>query len=81
MYSQVPIDDLPWRPFPSCLDFEMAEFILDAGLNNQMTDRLISLVGCCTSGVENFTIQDHKQLTKYWDLASAKSVKVIVIAK
>ena len=77
MYSQVPIDDLPWRPFPSHLDFEMTEFILDAGLNNQMMDRLISLVERCTNGVEMFTIRNHKQLIKYWDL----SVKVIVIAK
>ena len=77
----MPIDDLPWRPFTTRLDFEMAEFILDASLNNQMMDRLISLVERCTSGAEKFTIRDHKQLTKYWDLASSKSVKVIVIEK
>ena len=58
-------DELPWRPFASQIDFEMAEFVLEAGLDNGMTDRLISLITWCISGEEMFPIKDHRQLSKY----------------
>ena len=39
-----PPDDEPWRPFHSREDFEFAELVRDAALNQTQIDRLIKLV-------------------------------------
>ena len=41
-----------WKPFQTCLDFEFAELVLDAGLNNQQADKLIKLFHHCINNRE-----------------------------
>ncbi|KAG2111908.1 uncharacterized protein F5147DRAFT_771481 [Suillus discolor] len=38
-----PPDGHPWHPLKSCLEFKIAKIILEVGLNNKQTDRLIKL--------------------------------------
>ena len=77
-HSSTPPSTQPWQPFQSLLDFETAELILEAGLNKNQTNRLLSLIARCMKGEEKFTIKNEKQLSKYWELASSKCVKVFV---
>lgn len=74
--SAAPPNEHPWEPFQSLLDFEMAELILEAGLNKNQTNRLLSLIDRCVGGKEKFSIKNENQLSQYWDLASPKCVKV-----
>ncbi|KAJ7078038.1 hypothetical protein B0H15DRAFT_789221 [Mycena belliarum] len=69
-----PIDDQPWRPFRSQLDFEVAEFCENNMLNKDSTESLISLIWRCTRDPTQFTLVDQHELDKLWDLASHKCV-------
>ena len=71
-----PLNEKPWMPFQTRLDFEIAELILDSALNKEQTNRLISLLNRCAGPAETFTVRSHSELVKYWDLASNKCVKV-----
>ncbi|KAJ7708065.1 hypothetical protein B0H17DRAFT_1156022 [Mycena rosella] len=51
-----PVDDQPWRPFRSQLDFEVAEFCENNMLNKDSTETLISLIRRCGSNPTEFTL-------------------------
>lgn len=40
----------PWAPFPTKLDFEVAKWMLDAGLNKPLVERGIALFKRCQAG-------------------------------
>lgn len=67
----------PWRPFQSCLEFELAELALEAGLNNHKTDQLIKLCHCCIVGKEKFSFKTHKDIHVKWEAASVRVTKVV----
>jgi hypothetical protein len=74
---EAPSNSEPWRPFHSRLEFEVAELALEAGLNNEQTDRLIKICHRCAVGKENFTFKNHKDIHVKWEAASFRVTKVI----
>jgi len=64
-----PTAEQPWHPFRSRLDFEIAELALNAHLSKADTERLLSIIQRCIQDPEQFTLQGHKDITEYWDLA------------
>lgn len=68
----------PWGPFQSRLEFEVAELALEAGLNNEQTDRLIQICHRCSSGKDKFTFRNHKDIHGKWEAASHRITKVIL---
>ena len=65
-----PPDDEPWRPFRSREDFEFAELIHDAALNQPQIDRLIKLIRRCQDTPGSFTLRNHKDLKDLQENAS-----------
>lgn len=74
--TEPPVNMCPWTPFRTRLDFEMAEFILDAALNERQTKTLFSLLDRVAGKYEEFTITNHDDLKNMWKLASKKCVEV-----
>ncbi|KIM41796.1 hypothetical protein M413DRAFT_71191, partial [Hebeloma cylindrosporum] len=64
--TPIPIDPQPWKPFRTRLDFEFAEFMLDAHLNESQSASLISLVQNCISDPAAFTFKDGQDLKRCW---------------
>ncbi|KAG1845755.1 hypothetical protein C8R48DRAFT_549782, partial [Suillus tomentosus] len=52
--------------------YEGAQIALEAALNNEQTDRLITLCHRCATGKEKFTFKNHKDVHKKWDVASQR---------
>ncbi|KAJ7715035.1 hypothetical protein DFH07DRAFT_785677 [Mycena maculata] len=67
-----PTQEKPWVPFRTRLDFEVSEFAQENMLNRRATDRLISLIRHCAANPDDFTITNHADMNKQWDLASKK---------
>ncbi|THU80412.1 hypothetical protein K435DRAFT_695754, partial [Dendrothele bispora CBS 962.96] len=65
-----PSDFRPWRPFQTRLDYEVSEFSLRAGLNENLTKELIDLLLKCSSQPQDLTIRTPAEIQKLWDLAS-----------
>jgi len=66
-----PIDPEPWKPFCSLLDFEFAEFMLEAHLNDSQCATLLSLVKCTNEDPKAFTFSNTKDLKECWKHARA----------
>jgi len=64
-----PTAEQPWLPFCSRLDFEIAELALNAHLSKADTEHLLSIIQRCIQDPEQFTLQGHKDIAEYWDLA------------
>ncbi|KAF8802171.1 hypothetical protein BYT27DRAFT_7113291, partial [Phlegmacium glaucopus] len=64
--APLPIDPQPWKPFRTRLDFEFAEFMLDAHLNESQSASLISLVRNCIADPAAFTFTDGQDLKRCW---------------
>jgi len=64
-----PTAEKPWHPFRSRLDFEIAELALNAHLSKADTEHLLSIIQRCIQNPEQFTLQGHKDIAEYWDLA------------
>ncbi|KAG1761725.1 hypothetical protein EDD22DRAFT_619601 [Suillus occidentalis] len=63
-------DPIPWQPFRTRMDFEVAELAHDAGLSHEQLDRLIRLIH--RSRTELFTLKNRKDVRDMWDAASFK---------
>ncbi|KAK0229274.1 hypothetical protein EDD85DRAFT_957670 [Armillaria nabsnona] len=66
--SKVDFDDLPWHPFESKIDFELAEFILQAALNEGEIDGLLKNI--VQRGGELPSFQNHRELIALWEKAA-----------
>jgi hypothetical protein len=66
-----------FSPYAHQLDFEIAEFALDAQLNEHLIDRLIALMRKAEDGKEVMTFSNAKALKRVMSLASTKLCKVI----
>ncbi|KAF9044107.1 hypothetical protein BJ165DRAFT_1594751 [Panaeolus papilionaceus] len=68
------VDERPWRPFRTRLDFEVAELMLNAHMNSRQIDTTISLIqdaiGESTSSTQ-FTLTSRNDLNRIWDHALA----------
>ncbi|OBZ74321.1 hypothetical protein A0H81_05715 [Grifola frondosa] len=62
----------PWQPFRTRLDYEFGEIAQEAALNQKQTDALIRLFHKCASGQDSFTLSNHAELQKTWELAKHK---------
>jgi hypothetical protein len=69
----------PWKPFRSRLDFEFAEFSLDAALNKEQTNTLIRLVRKALQQPDDFTLASHGELNNMWQEASIASIPVGIL--
>ncbi|KAJ7471600.1 hypothetical protein B0H11DRAFT_2158977 [Mycena galericulata] len=67
-----PTEEEPWLPFRTRLDFEVSEFAQENMLNRKATDKLISLIRRCAANPTDFTVQNHADMNKQWDLASKR---------
>jgi hypothetical protein len=68
----------PWKPFQFCLDFEVAELVLEAALNRSQADRLIKLINHAAENndFDPFTLKSGSNMNKCWDGASMLCIKV-----
>lgn len=57
---------LPWSPFRTRIDFEIADLVHDLAMSKAQTDTFLSLLRRCSSG-EAVKIKSHKDLAKKWD--------------
>lgn len=70
--SDINTQNRPWRPFPTRLDFELAEVMLDGHLNSHQIERVISIVHQVTPTPDNsgrFTLKNASDLSHIWDYA------------
>lgn len=60
---------LPWRPFRSRLDFELAELMQGANLNRGEIEILLGIINRIIDAPSQFSITSFTDLTKAWTLA------------
>ncbi|KAH9850401.1 hypothetical protein C2E23DRAFT_735177 [Lenzites betulinus] len=60
----------PWEPFRSRIDFEFAQFALEAALNNNQIDRLLKLIGTISTTPSDFSFKNAGDVKGAWDVAS-----------
>ena len=68
--AYIPVDNEPWRPFASRIDFEFAEFTANAHLSRPQVDDLLKIVHRIASGGSGFTLQSYTDLDNVWEKAS-----------
>jgi hypothetical protein len=77
----------PWRPFPTRIDFELAEVMLDSHMSASHIDRTISLFRQALPNPDDsdvFTLTDSSELARMWDIARASrgnGVSLITITR
>ncbi|KAH6876650.1 hypothetical protein BKA70DRAFT_1032984, partial [Coprinopsis sp. MPI-PUGE-AT-0042] len=60
----------PWAPFVKRLDFEVAEFMRDAGLNRRQMNCLLTLINNVRQQPKEFTLVDAKHVREMWKIAA-----------
>jgi hypothetical protein len=72
----------PWMPFKTRLDFEVLEFAMELGFNNQQLKTYISLfhrvISAAGNTEERFTVRNSKEANNLWALASVRRVGVSI---
>ncbi|KAI0649456.1 hypothetical protein C8Q79DRAFT_999221 [Trametes meyenii] len=67
------LSDRPWEPFQSQLDFEFAEFTLNAALNQGQIDILLKLVDRIAVNRTDFSFRSYGDVKGAWEAASHMS--------
>ncbi|KAG6377901.1 hypothetical protein JVT61DRAFT_14690 [Boletus reticuloceps] len=67
---------VPWSPFRSRLDFEVAELALHAALSKDETDQLVNLIRRAMGGQEAFMLTGDKEIHEIWESASHRYTQV-----
>lgn len=62
-------NQVPWKPFRTRIDFELAELMLDARMNTKQSASLLSLIHRCVKDPESFTIKNTNDLKDTWNHA------------
>lgn len=75
-----PPDEEPWLPFRSREDFEFAEIVNDAALNQGQTKRLIALIQRCQKAPGSFTLRGLDDLKNSLESASKLLTPVIIVS-
>ena len=65
-----PPDEKPWLPFNSKEDFEFAEIIHKAGMNQSQANALIKLIHHCQKNPSSFTLEGCDGVGGTWGTAS-----------
>lgn len=73
-------DRLPWRPFRSRLDFELAEHMQGTNLNKGEIEALLGIINRIIETPHQFTITNFADLTKAWTLARNINIATGVIS-
>ncbi|KAI0693261.1 hypothetical protein BC835DRAFT_1416000 [Cytidiella melzeri] len=60
----------PWKPFKTCLDFQLAEFTQKASLNKQLINSLFKLVKDIVSKLTNLTLKSADNVNRVWESAT-----------
>jgi hypothetical protein len=63
------INAKPWKPFHTCLDFEIAELMLESHLNSVQSTALLSLIRKAIAQPDDFTLSSTDDLEKVWTAA------------
>ena len=63
-------DEEPWLPFQSREEFEFAEIVHDAAMNQGQINALIKLIHNCQAKPGSFTLGSCDELKSYWETAS-----------
>ena len=74
-----PLDAEPWRPFRSREDFEFADLVHDATLNQTQIKRFIKLIKRCQDVPGSFTLQSYSDLKDSLDNASKLLTPVTIL--
>jgi len=59
----------PWHPFTTRTDFELAELMLDAHLNENQCNTLLKIVNSVAPQSKELTISTTQHLSSTWDFA------------
>jgi len=70
-----PLTKAPWAPFQSRIDFDVADFALQARLNKNLTTILLGLIKRITKG-ERTSFKGYKDVCDAWEVASHISTAV-----
>ena len=66
-----------WRPFFKTRDdFMFVELLLEVGMTNDQSDRLIKLIKRCLDGEGSLTLTNHSDIRGAWECASAQLTAV-----
>ena len=69
----------PWREICETQDnFKLAEFILEAALNEDLTTRLFKIINRIRDGSSDLTYRSSHELNDIWKLASATDIPVSI---
>ncbi len=67
----------PWRPFfRTREDFVFSEVLMEAGMNKDQTERLITVFRLCLDGKGSFTLSNYSDIRGAWDRASSQLTAV-----
>jgi len=78
--SMEPPDKEPWLPFRSREDFELAEIVHDAAMNQSQIDALIKFIHHCEENPGNLTFKGFQDLRKSWENSSALLTEVSIFS-
>ena len=78
--SMGPPDEEPWLPFHSRQDFEFAEIVHGAAMNQSQIKALIKLIHHCQENPGSFTLKDYDEVKKSWERASNLLTGVSIIS-
>lgn len=75
-FDKAPPEEQPWLPFQTRLDFEVSEFAHENNMNQTATEKFIQLLRRVAANIQDFTIRNHADMEKQWELASSKCTSV-----
>ncbi|KAI6024348.1 hypothetical protein EDC04DRAFT_280123 [Pisolithus marmoratus] len=73
---QLPAPDCdrdPWYPFRTSIDYEVSEFVMESGLNEDQTNRVLKLLREARDKPEEFTLSHYNDLHQIWAVIRARS--------
>ncbi|KAH9958378.1 hypothetical protein BJV74DRAFT_789349, partial [Russula compacta] len=65
----------------SHLNFEAVKQVLQTSMSDKQTDILFNLIHCASSGKDQFTLTNHDEAVKLWDLALVSHTSIIKFIK
>ncbi|KAJ3966423.1 hypothetical protein EV361DRAFT_854341 [Lentinula raphanica] len=74
-HTPIPPSSKPWHPWQSRTNFEVAALALECFMNERQTNKLIALMHRVARGLDQFTLKDHNEVQRTWDLAADRSTK------
>ncbi|KAG8219498.1 hypothetical protein J3R82DRAFT_443 [Butyriboletus roseoflavus] len=59
-------DDVPWAPFLSWVDFEIAELTHQSAMSKEQINQLLKLIWLIAGGQSGFTLRSYNDVTNAW---------------